>query len=1046
MKPVKLTISAFGPYANTVEIPFSDFGGKGIFLITGDTGAGKTTVFDAITFALYGKTSGGVRTPSMLRSDFAKEDIATFVKLSFVYRDEEYEIIRNPAYERAKKRGVGFATEGAGATLTLPNKKVITGVDSVTNYIKELLGIDHNQFTQIAMIAQGDFLKLLLASSEDRGKIFRKIFNTSIYETFAQQLKAMFLKENNNYKEEKTKILQYIKDIKCDENSAYNNKLLELKAKEDIYSTSEVAKCLENIINEENKELDKIKNKKTKNENKKEKLTTKKEKAKAYEQTSKNLLDCEKQQAVLKEREKEITKTKQFCAMAEKAIFKVLPEVDNFKNTSKQVTSLQCSIKEKEVVLKNLAEQLNKEENVFKIEKSKENDRIKLQEEITVLKNQSEKYTRLETESNSLSAFEKEIERLKSKNIKLTTEIKEIENLLTKYEEEKESLKNTDVELEKWNTQSKKRKEIGRVFKEQKQNAEEITKNKEQLEKFKKDFYIKNEEFLKQKILYDEMENLFFSGQAGVLAALLKPNQPCSVCGSLTHPSKALLKENTPTKESLDTEKAVLETLQSERQILSENCKAANVQIESQTIAVISAIKGYTQTEITKENYLEVIAAKIQEETMLCARLRNEKAIILKKQARQRELDALIEKAAKNKKEKEEESTKLEEELQTAKINAEKSKGLLESLKKELNYASKIECIKILTGKEAALKILQDSLKKAEADFRNTSVKFAATDSALEENKTTLSDLTKRLNEQKVTVEKALKANGFLGEEELESYLITEESLKKLNQTVLKYEQEVKENLNSIKLYKESLNENDKYSIDEIDAGLIKLEREYMQLDSEWNILHPTFVLNKMLLENLNSRSKIIEDIGKKYAMLKKLSDVANGNIKGEDRLAFEQYIQAVYFDEVIFEANKRLSAMTSSRYLLERQVKAEKLSQAAGLELNVYDNHTGKLRSVRSLSGGESFKASLSLALGLSDVIQRKSGGIKLDTMFIDEGFGSLDDESLNQAIGVLNELAKGEKLVGIISHVNALKENIDKKLIINKNAAGSSVKVVVD
>ncbi|MDD4583368.1 MAG: SMC family ATPase, partial [Eubacteriales bacterium] len=343
MKPLKLILSAFGPYGDKVEIPLSEFGDRGLYLITGDTGAGKTTIFDAITFALYGEASGTNRESTMFRSDFASTKVKTFVELEFVYQEEIYKIERNPKYQRAKSRGEGTTWENANAALIYPDGKVKTGSTAVTEAIKELLGIDRNQFTQIAMIAQGDFLKLLLANTEERGKIFRTVFNTDLYRQFQMELKRQANNLKGQYEDLHKSILQYVGEVSCPKDNVVYLELEKLKVENNIHLLDQFMASLITLIEEDTKlqEREKKTGKKLQDElielNKEmARVTSNNERLEKLERARGHLRDLEEQREEFKEKQSQLVKW-------ENALYHVKPVWDQLERSSKSISDIETS-------------------------------------------------------------------------------------------------------------------------------------------------------------------------------------------------------------------------------------------------------------------------------------------------------------------------------------------------------------------------------------------------------------------------------------------------------------------------------------------------------------------------------------------------------------------------------------------------------------------------------------------------------------------------------------------------------------------------------
>lgn len=1045
MRPVNLEISGFGPYPGKVKIPFKLLGSRGIFLITGDTGAGKTTIFDAITFALYGETSGGRRTGEMLRSDFAKNDAPTYVEFTFIYNAQEYTVRRNPKYIRAKKSGKGETTENADACLTLPNGRVITGAAAVTAGIKELMGIDYGQFTQIAMIAQGDFLRLLLAGSKERGEIFRKIFNTDLFLSFQDELKGRLSQAREKYKEGENSILQYIQGIKCKNSSPFYGTIEEYKAENNINSLDKITECLEKITEEQEKEKQRLVKEKDKNEA----LIKKTElKIQSIRQNNKNLESLFAQQKkldTLNKMKSDIEEKNKILSEGEKAKYKIKPAADNKIKLEDELKLLDKTIIKRQEFLQINGGKLEEYKTEYKIQREKEPYRDKLKEEIASLKAEIQKYLLFDS-------LKKDIKDLNNRLINCDKDINENERLALKNKNESEEVKkeqklleNTEVQIEQWKKQAETRKEIGSRLKEIKESLNVLEEKKYELRKLQDKFKRCDERYAKLLQSYNRMERLFFKGQAGLLAEALQDNAPCPVCGSLVHPSPACREENMPTKESLDYEKQRCDISQKELQSASEKAAGLNAEINAETKNVITAAGYCTKEKINSENITAVIDKCINQEKILCQDLRKRKTELEKKrlkmqenekklQSLNKEAEALLEKGKAFVKEKQEIISVLE-----------KNKGQTAQLEKSLTFSSKNECCAALNEKQLNLKKSTDLLNKAEEAYRQLKSGIEAESAALQENKMLYKRKNSELKESAEKYKNAVIESGFRTERDYIDALIDEKKLEELKDEIKEYRESLAAAQKAVTVLKDTVTSGKFTDTEPLEKQLEAYNVLKDEIEEKREELFGFYNQNKEILEKLAQEKESLKGVTEQYLNLKNLSETASGELKGKEKIAFEQYIQRAYFSRIIYEANKRFEYMSAGRYLLTQQTKAAGLNVKTGLELDVFDNYTGKTRSVKSLSGGEAFKASLSLALGLSDVIQQSAGGICLDTMFVDEGFGSLDDESLNQAIDILNGLTKGNRLVGIISHVNELKESIDKKITVKKTPVGSSVEISV-
>lgn len=895
MKPINLKISAFGPYKDEVNIDFTKLGENGIFLITGDTGAGKTSIFDAISFAIFGEVSGSNRPIQTLRSDFADINIDTYVELEFVHKNRKYKILRNPSYEKPKKKGEGFTKKSADASLEYDDV-VVSGIKNVDIKIEEILGINAKQFKQISMLAQGEFLKILFAESKERTEIFRKIFDTNIYNSIARKLKEKLKINEDELKELKNSFITNTANILWEK-----EKYINLDSKINEIDIDNVLKELEQELEENKEENTNIEEEITKQEKEIkviEENISKQEELNLKIENYKQLLT---KQNEYKKQEEEIEKLKNKIAQNQKIREIIKPKADKVNN-------------EKEII-KKLEKDLDTIKRNIQIGNAKEKEHEK---KVEIVNKIGEKYK----EYNNYLEIKKEL--LEKANI-----IKNIENL-------------------------------------------EITKNNylKEYEQLEKEYKIINNEYL-------EKESEFFKEQVGIIAEKLEENKPCPVCGSITHPNIAKKSASVLSKEELEKIKENLEIKQNNKLKKQEEC----IKVNSQINILIQ--------EIGKEsdNKLELESAK----------------------------------------------NKLKEEFN---INKEKLISIEQTILKEY---------KSISNKNLDItKFEYDKFKDSIIDLINLEKNELVKSKTLQEEKMNqLQESNLRLDKYTKEYFNELLKLRFKNEEEYNKILLTNIEIENIQKNIEDFTRNVAINNTKISdLEKEAKGKStkdlkiQKEKLMAYKNILIEKRKEYVKVKGK---LDNNMRIYKLLLENAKELKQKIKD----FIIYDELSRTANGTLAGKKRIEFEQYVQATYFDMVILEANKRLAKMTENRYFLIRKEESEKISDKIGLDLEVKDNYNGKIRDVKSLSGGEAFKAALSLALGLSDVIQSYSGGIVVDTLFIDEGFGSLDTESREQAINTLSLLIDNNKLIGIISHVTELKERIDKKIIVTKTSDGSKIEI---
>ena len=920
MRPLKITMSAFGPYAGEVTLDMQKLGKSGIYLITGDTGAGKTTIFDAISYALYGEASGNYRENTTLRSKYASADTPTFVELEFEYNNEIYKINRNPEYPRPNKRGEGFTKQSANAELVMPDGSVITKIKEVSAKVEEIIGINKNQFSQIAMIAQGDFRKLLNCETNERSKIFRKIFKTEPYHNIEIKLSSLFNELKRNREKEKSGIEQYINQLKCNENDTLS---LELeRAKSGDVLIEDVIKLAGEIINKDTLEY-------TKTQKNIESINEEIEKINSNIKLYENQEATKKAYAEASAHLEELKTKRNECEKAYKSAEAQRERLDNLTRKINLINSKMPKYDE----LKSLENNINERTRSFE----KSNNLLKLkQQEITLL--------------------EKEIDE-KSKALE---EVKGADLLVQKLTVQKEEINKKAEALKELKT------EIDRCKTEQKN-----LKNAQSFAKSALDEYgaLENE--------YNQIYIAFFNEQAGIIAYELKDGEPCPVCGSTSHPNLARKSENAPSQADVESAQKLAKKAQEKADKARDTASALKSRFDEIAANVKSAAKKLFGTDDNVfDDYNSNINALKKEYDCTLALLKtaNEKLDLYKK------LDKEIPKIQEKQKSLLDEISKFNTQKASDEAFISENTKRVTSIKSELDFES--------------ADLAKDKLKEytnLSSDIKN----------AIEKSKNDFDDIKSKYDTQKGT--KASLENALKEFKEIDLASLNEKSLK-LNE----YKKDVDKTAKSL----------------------------YSRIES-----------NKLLVDNISEKRDILKGYDDKYVWLKALSETANGDISGKEKITLETFVQMTYFDSIIRKANIRLLTMSDGQYELVRRSDAETLKKNEGLALDVIDHFNGSTRSVSTLSGGESFMASLCLALGLSDEIQSSNGGIKLDTMFVDEGFGSLDGEALDRALSALTSLSQGNRLVGIISHVDALCDRIDNKIVITKDRTiGSNAQIICD
>lgn len=915
MRPHKLTISAFGPYAGKTEVDFDKFGTQGLFLITGDTGAGKTTIFDAITYALFGEASGSSRSDSMFRSTYADPEVPTFVELQFEYGGRQYLVRRSPQQERPKARGTGFTTQKAEASLQIGDDAPITAMKDVNAKLVEILGVNFSQYSQIAMIAQGQFRELLLAETKKRAEIFRSIFKTYGYLTLQKRLQE---DANALYGEVQNKRRSAVQDVDGAVSSENSEHAAELKvAKEKVNNNemtiSEMVDLINIILSDEKQLKEKLENEQKSLQTKIDDIQKQLDADKAYQDNK------QKHDNATKERERRETEEKPTLDKNLEEAKKHQPEIDQLASEitlMDQVMPKYAKLSQSVKDLKQNGEDIKT--NQTEIEKAgKEHETLKA----------------------DLEKKQKEQEAINDQ--KPGEEKVRVEARVNTLEEEKGKLTKLKRDIDDYN------KEVGKLPRLQGKvkEAEEKRKNAS-----------------KQ---YEEMYHLFIAEQAGYLAEELQEGQPCPVCGSTHHPQLAQKAPEAPTKAELETEKEEVERLRKLSEQSANDYSKKVSGLESTKDALLPRIRELLG-ECEFENAITKIETRHKEinkaKTALNEKMQELGTLI----KRQETLNEELPKDRNKLDELTQKKSHLETEKASLTTKKENTKKKIDDLKQELKYPSEEEAKKVLEEKKN---------KKVELEGAITTAKDKVVD--------------------------------------------YDKKLAELNGTISQLADQIKDVPN--------------VNVEEATQQKETLEREKEEKGKEIQTLHTNNAINLSIFHNVNATLGRLSALEEEYRMKKSLSDTANGQLNGKERISLETYVQSAYFERIIQRANTRLMIMSNGQYELRRRTTYSGAAQT-GLDLNVLDHYNGTERDVHSLSGGEQFKASLSLALGLSDEIQESAGGIQLDTMFVDEGFGSLDENSLQQALKALNQLTEGDRLIGIISHVAELKK-IDRQIIVTKD-----------
>ncbi|MCQ4936635.1 SbcC/MukB-like Walker B domain-containing protein [Anaerotignum propionicum] len=1028
MKPIHLTISAFGPFAEKIEIPFSKLGSGGLFLVSGDTGAGKTTIFDAICFALFGETSGSNRGIDSVRSDFAQGTTKTYIELLFQHKGKIYRIIRNPAYRRPKKNGDGMTTEVAEAALFCQDETISTGFVQVKKAVEELLSVDAKQFKQIAMIAQGEFLKLLYAESSERGAIFRKVFHTNTFADFQQRLKEMEKLNRTQFEDSEKRLLHYLQQLFHEES---------LDAKSLIYQAEAILEQEEKTFADAQREVLHLKEEKASLSKMEQELTRDISKGEINNKRIENLEKAKKELQQLSEKKKEKQDAQASLIKQKIAQDYVLPlekamlhEKEMLEETEAQTLAFRKKLSALYPVLKSIEDERQNQENA---QPKLNEERIRLKK----MESDFADYSRKEALQKEKVVLKEEKEALEKDIIAIQTKIKVLEERILEVKtklEDKPLLEKKELMLEQAKQGKKDReKRIRQIISMQDTlKVDEIA-----LDALRKQYKIAELQWKEARQYREAIETAFLGEQAGILAEKLQEGIPCPVCGSFEHPKKAVLSSSAPTEEEWKKSKADEELTGANLQEIASKGKehSARCQVERENI-----LKSCTEEAISIETIQENLTCIQEEVYSLELELKIHKSKLSEFSEFEKVLEIETTFLAEQKKQLEGIETKV-------KSNIEKS-GLLQG--EFISLEQRLEKNTTAEQAKSAIDGLQRYIDKADKEYKRILTlhqekkeEVQKLETRLEESRSMALQGEKRFKQAQSLFYTMLEEKGFTEEQYHSGLPESREALEQEEQRVQAFFYQLTQLENFVQRTELS-EETKRYDLTALQDEKDTITLRIKAIDDALEELNGSNAVREIALQKGKAELKDRKKLEKQYLPILELSKTANGELSGKEKITFESFVQGFYFERVLQAANLRLGEMTEGRYRLLRAENASDKRSQSGLEMEVMDYYTGKSRSVKSLSGGEAFKASLSLALGLSDVIQSHAGGVQIDAMFIDEGFGALDEHSREQAVQVLQRLSYGNRLVGIISHITELKENIEKKILVQRSSKGSSVEVI--
>jgi exonuclease SbcC len=1039
MKPVTLTMQAFGPYGGGEIIRFAELENRTMFVITGKTGAGKTTIFDGISFAIYGKTNGDERSGADLRSQFAEDNVTTEVSLHFNLKQKEYYIWRSPQQEKKKSRGDGFTTINAKAELyevkeDTSKELISANVRDVDEKIKDLMQLDANQFRQILMIPQGEFRKLLVSDSKEKEAILQKLFHTELFKRVEDTLKEEAKKIFSDVEKHVVKMDQLYTQLDVEFQFELKDKLIEKNR-----SLKEMAPLIEEELAEALKVNQSLQN---------EMNVIKKEKESVQQQffQAKSVMDqfdekeqMDRLQLELREKQTEMKGKQESIKRARKAV-QIERQDEICHSLSRELKKITLEEEELSRQLLTSNQNLEKSETRWNLEQVNTPKRKKALEKLLLLEKSSEDIQSYEQTSKNNKELERSVIELMEKKLKCEREFdmlhvsfesiqgkrSEVDQLrisLMERERVIDKMESNIVLIEEWMELKEKKSKIIQKLKLHQQKTLHNTQAWE-----------------KTKERWAQSEDAWKKGQASFIAQTLVENQPCPVCGSLDHPH--LAPKSPLMLSDREIEQMKEELIQAESKM--NECENEGVKIETTYQHLVESVHTYELKLSSLMEHFSIEQGESYLEELKSATLQWKKEEKLDKRKQKVLVETIkqLEGISKALEEKKEQLNGVEKEWEKVKILLVQESTRYEQLKQRLpeGYSNIVEFQKNIQNAKDSLTQLESSFEQARINFDQAKQNQSIIKVKLDGKKQEAIGVNHKMETERKLFRELMEQFGFNSYQEFQEARKSESEIEELEHQVKEYGEVSRSVHDRINRLNNILENMEKPLLGILEGKLQSLSLDISEKENQWNRSTIRYEKNKEILGLLLETHEEVKEFEGRYKLLGNLADMAKGN--NAQRLTFERYVLASYLDDILQIANQRLKGMTNGRYELLRKTDRSKGNVQSGLELLVFDQYTGFERHVKTLSGGESFKASLSLALGLADVVQAHSGGVSLETMFIDEGFGTLDPESLDQAIETLMDIQSNGRLVGIISHVPDLKERIDARLEVISTTQGSKTR----
>ena len=920
MRPLTLTLSAFGPYAGQITLALEQLGKNGLYLIRGDTGAGKTSIFDAIAFALYGEASGDQREAAMFRSQYAAPDTPTFVELTFESAGKTYRVRRVPEYTRPAKRGGGVTLQRAEAELTMPDGRVVTRVKEVGQAVREIVGVDREQFAQIAMIAQGDFLKLLVASTEERMRIFRQIFHTGRYQKLQAALKDQLAALSRARDKLRDGLMQAVGSARYPADSVLGQRLADAQAGRLLLQ--ETAALLDEIVRQDS----------------------------AAQEAGRRALE---------------------------RLDKQIGQAARTLGQARELAAARTQLRDAQAKRQAIQQEMEKAGAARAALAARKPEREALAQQAAALAEEVRRHEACSRLDQALEAAQKRYTDGCAAQAACAKQLTDLADQQAAARAGQERLADSAIRAEKQRAEHAALLEEQRAFNGLSRDLDAVAASARQYARVQKDYLAAAQSAEAAQGRYQQMNRAFLDEQAGILALGLQDGAPCPVCGACSHPRPAQVTLGAPREADLEQAKQQAAAAQAEAGRLSAEAGQLRGALEARRAGLQQRARELLG-DVPCEEMAEQIAAA---GAALRDRLAACKSALDQAQQDMRQLDQFGHTLR-----------TLEQAVQQAQARQAAAQQAIARAEQDTQHLARQK------------QELADGLRYPDQ---------AAARRAAQQTKDTIQDLDRR-TEQADQAYQACKSQADALEGTIAALAGQLEHAPEID-------------METIQAELEACNARRRALEDGQTARAARLDR------------------NQDALRALETHGAALAEAEQKWGWVKSLADTAGGQLVGREKIMLETYVQMTYFDRILARANTRLMVMSRGQYELKRRAQAENNRRQSGLELDVVDHYNGSVRSVKTLSGGESFQAALSLALGLSDEVQSAAGGVQLDVMFVDEGFGSLDEEALEQAVRALSDLSGGNRLIGIISHVEALARRIDRQIVVTKHGTAGSDAVIV-